>query len=995
MGYGFDRIVLFMVIAATAVALSGCGGGGDDGEEPAPANRPPVVDAGPALSVDAGELVVLSGSAGDPDGSIAAYRWEQTGGAAVALTGADSPSARFTAPDVAADETLSFRLTVTDNEGLQASDAVEVAVRRVNKPPMVDAGPGQSVDAGEAVLLSGSAGDPDGSIAAYLWEQTGGATAMLTGADSPSAMFTAPDVAADETLSFRLTVTDNEGLRASDAVEVAVRRVNKPPMVDAGPGQSVDAGELVVLSGSAGDPDGSIAAYLWEQTGGATAMLTGAAGPSARFTAPDVPADETLSFRLTVTDNEGLQASDAVDVAVRRVNKPPMVDAGPDRSVDAREVVFLSGSAGDPDGSIAAYLWEQTGGTAVSLSGADSLNLSFIAPDVAADETLSFRLTVTDNEGLQASDAVEVAVRRVNKPPMVDAGPDRSVDGRELVVLSGSASDPDGSIAAYLWEQTGGTGVSLSGADSPNLSFIAPDVAVDQTLSFRLTVTDNDGAPATDTVSVTVKALLGDFFHSSRLISGEAGRSEGSNIGASLEDGEPMHAGNSGGASVWWTWTAPQAGGYVFDTHGSNFDTLLAVYSGDSLDRLVEVASSDDADGGTQSVVRFRAQQGHVYHIAVDGFGGATGAVVLSWRMPSVLPSAPGSVTQFADNVVVIGTPGSLTTDPLDFPELVRTFYGKYDDAFDFLIFVSNLPDVRLNEALTYYGVNSLFRNDVEGIGLSLGAFRHIESVERLKSVVHLSFYDGLERGPALHEIMHTWANYAVPTTVSGHWGFSSANGQLGGFDLANLVEHSPGKYSAGRFGTLANGGNSVPYSPIELYLAGFIPASEVPDLWVAHDGAWTDETDASGNQIFTASDIETYSIEQIVADNGVRDPDFRASQKHFRAALILLVDDMFPVTTEALEALSVSVEAFSRSGSDGVDYLFNFWEATGGRATLVMDGLAQNPAGAASLPLANVADTTMDFDMHEHDVDAGIDGSADHHWMTPPDTHGVVGLGY
>ena len=679
-------------------------------------------------------------------------------------------------------------------------------------------------------------------------------------------------------------------------------------------------------------------------------------------------------------------------------NRPPVVDAGPGWSVDAGYVVFLPGSANDPDGSIAAYLWEQTGGARVTLSGADSPNARFTAPDVAADETLSFRLTVTDNEGLQASDAVEVVVRRANRPPIVDAGPDRSVDARELVVLSASAGDPDGSIAAYLWEQTSGATVTLSGADSPNVSFIAPDVAVDQTLSFRLTVTDNDGATATDTVSVMLRASLSDLLRSSVLISGEAGRSEGSNIGASLEPWEPYHARRRGGASVWWTWTAPKTGEHVFDTRGSGFDTLLAVYSGDRSDSvhlLHDVAWNDDSDGGPQSAVHFYAQQGDVYHIAVDGYRGATGAVVLNWRMASVLPSAPGSVTQFADNVVVIGTSGSLTTDPFDLSELVRAFYGKYDDVFDFLIFISNLPDREFNETITYSGISIGIRNDVEGIGLPLRTFRHIESVERLKSVVHIPFHDGLERGPALHEIMHTWANFVVSTTVRVHWGFSSANGQLGGFDLANLVEHSPGRYSAGGFGTVANGGNSVPYSPIELYLAGFIPASEVPDLWVAHDGAWTNETDASGNRIFTASDIETYSIEQIVSDNGVRDPDYRASQKHFRAALILLVDDVYPATTEALETLSVSVEAFSRAGSDGVDHLFNFWEATGGRATLVMDGLAQNPAGAASLPLADLADTTLDFDMHEHDLDAGIDGSEDHHWMTPPDTHGVVHSGY
>ena len=120
-------------------------------------------------------------------------------------------------------------------------------------------------------------------------------------------------------------------------------------------------------------------------------------------------------------------------------------------------------------------------------------------------------------------------------------------------------------------------------------------------------------------------------------LSGTSGRSEGSNVDAGIQSGEPNHAGNSGGASVWWTWTAPTTESVTFNTRGSDFDTLLAVYTGYSLGNLVEVVSNDDdAEGGTlQSAVRISAQQGQTYHIAVDGYGGATGAIVLNWQMAS------------------------------------------------------------------------------------------------------------------------------------------------------------------------------------------------------------------------------------------------------------------------------------------------------------------------------------------------------------------------
>ena len=134
-----------------------------------------------------------------------------------------------------------------------------------------------------------------------------------------------------------------------------------------------------------------------------------------------------------------------------------------------------------------------------------------------------------------------------------------------------------------------------------------------------------------------------DDFSPSVSLSSASGWSEGSNVGAGIESGEPNHAGNSGGASVWWTWTAPTTDFFTFHTRGSDIDTLLAVYTGDSLGNLVEVVSNDDdAEGGTlRSVVRFSAQQGQTYHIAVDGYGGATGTIVLNWQTSASVASLP------------------------------------------------------------------------------------------------------------------------------------------------------------------------------------------------------------------------------------------------------------------------------------------------------------------------------------------------------------------
>jgi len=112
------------------------------------------------------------------------------------------------------------------------------------------------------------------------------------------------------------------------------------------------------------------------------------------------------------------------------------------------------------------------------------------------------------------------------------------------------------------------------------------------------------------------------------------GSIEGSTAHATRELLEPLHADRTGCKSIWYRWTAPADGWMEFSTRGSGFDTLLAVYAGSALDRLSTVAANDDAPGGgLQSLVRFEAQKDERYYIAVDGYAGAAGDVVLSWSM--------------------------------------------------------------------------------------------------------------------------------------------------------------------------------------------------------------------------------------------------------------------------------------------------------------------------------------------------------------------------
>ncbi len=85
--------------------------------------------------------------------------------------------------------------------------------------------------------------------------------------------------------------------------------------------------------------------------------------------------------------------------------------------------------------------------------------------------------------------------------------------------------------------------------------------------------------------------------------------------------------GTIGGPDVAYSFTAPAAGMYTFDTFGTLYDTILHVHDGTCLGP--ELACNDDAQG-TQSQVTVQLAAGQTVMIAVDGFGpGNEGPFVL------------------------------------------------------------------------------------------------------------------------------------------------------------------------------------------------------------------------------------------------------------------------------------------------------------------------------------------------------------------------------
>lgn len=308
---------------------------------------------------------------------------------------------------------------------------------------------------------------------------------------------------------------------------------------------------------------------------------------------------------LIVTDDEGDRAHNFAGGFATIINGDPrLFTAGTDaRSVTPynllRTIEDMYGIA--PLGSSATagdYDTDATGKLAPTSSGvtlsATTTSLSSSLNPATAGQSVTFTATVTSS---------------------ASGSPTGTVSFYDGSTLLGSAALSASNVATFTTSSLSAASHSITASYSGNSAFAS---STSPALAEQINAPSN--APANDNFANRI------------VLSGSTITVTGTNVNATKETGEPNHAGNTGGKSVWYSWTAPSAGTVTIDTHGSSFDTLLGVYTGSSVSALTSVAANDDdpVGGTTTSKVTFAAIAGTTYQIAVDGYGGAAGSITLN-----------------------------------------------------------------------------------------------------------------------------------------------------------------------------------------------------------------------------------------------------------------------------------------------------------------------------------------------------------------------------
>jgi len=368
-----------------------------------------------------------------------------------------------------------FSVTVVDNQGEIDSASVSVSVLD-NYTPVANAGGDINILIGETAQFDASgSNDANDSIVSYQWSND------LTGETASKVYDTAGNY------QVTLTVTDEQGATATDTLTVTVSEESFTSTFTNLYFRGTANGWNTTAMNLIADNTWQIEATFADESNprfkldvfGDWSTNYGDNGSDGDLDSSgrDIQVSNNSSYRITVNDQNLSYTVEQIGLP----NQTPIADAGNDMTVLVNDLINLSGAASqDLDGDIVDYQWSN------GLEGSEveaSYNLT---------GTYEVTLTVTDDEGLSASDSITVTVVD-NYAPVADAGNDIQILVGETAQFDASASsDANGTITDYQWSN------ALNGETASLLYSTAGNYNV------TLTVTDNQGATSTDVVTVTV-----------------------------------------------------------------------------------------------------------------------------------------------------------------------------------------------------------------------------------------------------------------------------------------------------------------------------------------------------------------------------------------------------------------------------------------------------------------------------------------------------------
>ncbi|MGD8833425.1 MAG: putative Ig domain-containing protein [Desulfobacteraceae bacterium] len=463
-------------------------------------NQPPVLNPIGNKSVNEGDTLSFSISAGDADGDNLDY------------AAANLPAGAYFDPDTRRFEWMTdygdagnykVTFTVTDDGdpvSLSDSETVTITVGGVNRPPVLAAIGAREVDEGDSLAFTISATDPDSDNLAY----TAGNLPVGATFNANTRTFswtTDSGNAGNYRVTFAVSDDGSPTLTDSETVSITVGAVNHPPVMGTIGNRLLSEGDLLEFTVTALDPDND---SLFFDAGDLPAGAVFDPVTHAFSWAPEYEDEGNHYIIFTVTDSGSPPLSDAetVTVTVGEVNRPPEMSVTRNQSVGLGELLEFAVSVFDSDND---NLLLSVSDLPVGASF-DTVSRTFRWTPTNQDQDVgnhrvTFKVTDDGTPPLNVSKEVIITVGDVNRPPTFGSIGNKTIEVGQLLVFAVTATDPDNDALEF---SAHGLSANASFDESRQLFYWVPtsdDIGIN---ILRFTVVDSGTPQESDEVFVDV-----------------------------------------------------------------------------------------------------------------------------------------------------------------------------------------------------------------------------------------------------------------------------------------------------------------------------------------------------------------------------------------------------------------------------------------------------------------------------------------------------------
>ncbi len=385
-------------------------------------------------------------------------------------------------------------------EALETNNVKVLPLTVVNRPPRITSLAVTDATEKQNYLYEAIAFDPDADP--LSWSLLKGPVGMSMEAKTGKLTWLPQPFHGGQDFDVSIEVSDGRGGVVTQSFKVKVKSVNDPPKIVSTPPQRAIAGQVLVYTARAIDPDPNDS-ISWLRSAGPTGLTVDPVTGEVKWSVPSNLVGTTVTISIQAFDKARASDTQTFKVYVAQQNRPPTITSKPVLVAYEGTTYNYAAKATDPDIGD-SLLWSRLSGPTGLSVDAQTGAVTWKVPPGLDGSVVTVQLRVVDQAGAFADQKFELTIKKQNTPPTMTSKPPNVAWVAVLLTYTPTATDPDpGDILSWklLKGPAGMTFDPKTGALewTPKLSSLGKQV------DFSLEVTDREKATATQTFQVLVQ----------------------------------------------------------------------------------------------------------------------------------------------------------------------------------------------------------------------------------------------------------------------------------------------------------------------------------------------------------------------------------------------------------------------------------------------------------------------------------------------------------